>query len=197
MNVKYVNRIGSGRLLPVDNTTAGQVPHIVTPFSKVIKNFDLIIEIGYYWGGLTLWFNKNKKNTAKVIGYDITKQHLEVTDPTVDFRIGNCFDPDIKKEIFELVKNNQNCLIFCDGGNKKQEFIDYAPCLKTGDVIMVHDYYDDSQPEPYNSFPESEGWLYGCEVTHSDIKETIQNYNLNKFHYEDFRRCIIGSFVKE
>lgn len=197
MEVAYIDRPGSCRILPVDHTTAGQVPHSAIPFSQVVKEFDLIIEIGYYWGGLTLWFEKNKKEGAKVIGYDIDDSHREVFDKKMDYRIADCFDPDTKQEIIDLIQNSGKTLLFCDGGNKDREFIEYCGSIKDGDVIMIHDYWDDSQPEPYNSFPESEGWAYGYEARYSDIEESILTNNLEGYYYEDFRKCLIGSFIRK
>lgn len=184
-------------LLPVENTTAGQVPYIVVPFSKVLKDFDLIIEIGYYWGGLTFWFEKNKKSGAKVIGYDINDEIREVFDPSVDYRYGDCFSEQTINEITELVNNSGKTLIFCDGGFKEREFHLYSKIIKSGDVIMLHDYFDDRKPEPYNSFPESEGWRYSYESCYSNIQSAIEENSLEEYYYEEFRRCLIGSFVKK
>lgn len=184
-------------LLPVENTTAGQVPHIVVPFSKVLKDFDLIIEIGYHWGGLTLWFERNKKPGAKVIGFDINDEIREVTDPSVDYRYGDCFSEQTINEITELVNNSGKTLIFCDGGYKEREFQIYSKIIKSGDVIMLHDFYDDRKPEPYNSFPESEGWRYSHESCYSNIKDSIEENSLEEYYHEEFRRCLIGSFIKK
>jgi cephalosporin hydroxylase len=196
MEINYVDRPGSCRILPVENTTAGQVPHIVVPFLKIIKDFDLVIEIGYYWGGFTLWLHRNKKEGAKVIGYDISDINREVFDPSVDYRIGDCFDQKLIDEIKNLISTSGKSLIFCDGGSKEAEFNLYSNFLKKGDVIMLHDYYDDTKPEPYNSFPESDGWAYSYESQYSNIKKSVEENSLAPFYYEDFRRCIIGSFVK-
>jgi Cephalosporin hydroxylase len=202
MEIKYVDRPGSCRILPVGSTTAGQVPAVVVPFSEIIQDFDLIIELGYYWGGFTLWFNQNKKKGAKVIGYDITDLNREVIDPKeiadIEYRIGDCFDSNVIQEISNLISSSGKTLIFCDNGvNEKGKSFDlYAPLLKEGDVIMVHDYYDDTKMEPYNSFSESEGWAYNYEVKYTDIEKTIENYSLSEYNYEDFRKCLIGSFIK-
>lgn len=68
--------------------------------------------------------------------------------------------------------------------------------LNLGDVIMLHDYHDDEQPEPYNSFEESFGWEYPMESNFSSIKGEVIANNLEKFKYENFRKVLIGSFTK-
>lgn len=196
MELDYIDRPGSCRILRVENTTAGQVPHIIFPFQKIIKSFELIIEIGYYWGGFTLWLKRNSGENTKVIGYDISDAQREVFDPSVEYRIGDCFDTKVIEEIKNLISSSGKTLIFCDGGQKENEFNLYADFLKSGDVIMLHDYYDDEKIEPYNSFPESEGWIYSYESRFSNIKECIERNTLVPFFYEDFRRCLVGSFIK-
>tara|TARA_R110000765_G_scaffold55804_1_gene110460 strand:- start:229 stop:900 length:672 start_codon:yes stop_codon:yes gene_type:complete len=48
--------------------------------------------------------------------------------------------------------------IFCDGGDKVKEFNNYAPLLKSGDCIAVHDW--------------------GHEIDTHNIQETLDSYNL-------------------
>ena len=63
---------------------------------------------------------------------------------------------------FEHVKENMEELgdtfIFCDGGNKVQEFNMYAPLMRKGDRIAVHDW--------------------GLEIHYPPIRATAEQYNL-------------------
>ena len=56
----------------------------------------------------------------------------------------NCYHKDVfSDEVINHVKENISDLktfIFCDGGDKVKEFNTYAPLLKSGDSIAVHDW---------------------------------------------------------
>ena len=62
--------------------------------------------------------------------------------------------------------------MLCDNGEKKREFNIYAKYVKTGDVIMAHDYAYDR--EAYDKIQH--GW--GHEVWYADVKETAEKYRL-------------------
>lgn len=194
--VPYIDHPTSGRIGFVNGNNAGQTPLALYEFQKILPEFDIIIEIGYHRGGTTEWFHLHKREDAQLVAYDITNRHRTNTNPDIDFRLANCFGPALN-EIRELIQSDKRVMIFCDGGNKPHEFNTFSAFLKSNDVIFVHDYWDDTLPEPYNSFPESEGWLYGVECKYSEIKQSIQKYELDGFHYDDFRRVLIGSFIKK
>ena len=75
----------------------------------------------------------------------------------------NCYHQDVfSQETFDHVKENMeelgNTFIFCDGGNKIQEFHTYAPLLRQGDRIAVHDW--------------------GLEIGYNHIRRTCETYGL-------------------
>jgi hypothetical protein len=163
--------------------------------SKIIKDFDTIIEIGTYKGGLTYWFNLNKKDGAKVISYDI-KDFKNYKEYNIKFIIRNVFDEVSVSEIKNYIETGGKTLLFCDGGFKNQEFNTFSKFLKSGDHIMLHDFFDDTRPEPYASFEDSAGWCHKSESNYLGIINSVSENKLVKFMYEDFRRNIIGSFKK-
>lgn len=183
-----------GSVTYVDDLHVSQPIKALEELSHIIKSFDTIIEIGYYMGGLTYWFFKNKKETAQIISYDITDVNRIKYESDIKFITKDCFYAE--NEIEGFIKNPGRTLLFCDGGFKEKEFNTFCKYLKKDDVIMVHDYYDDEKPEKYNSFPESNGWIYPHESKFSSIKESINKNNLQKFKYEEFRKVLIGSFIK-
>ena len=65
------NIIQNGSVTYMDGIHISQPINALKELGSIIKSFDTIIEIGYYMGGLTYWFFKNKKETAKIISYDI------------------------------------------------------------------------------------------------------------------------------
>jgi hypothetical protein len=74
----------------------------------------------------------------------------------------NYFHQDVfGEQTFNHVQENIEqfkTFIFCDGGDKIKEFNTYAPLLKSGDCIAVHDW--------------------GHEIHLQSIQETINKYNL-------------------
>ena len=99
---------------------------------------DLIIELGTGCGGLSLFFSLhaltytfdtgNRAELRRLLPYDIR------------FIKGDVFDPMYFQEIKILCEEYEKVFLFCDGGNKLEEFKMYAPVLHGGQVIGVHDY---------------------------------------------------------
>jgi cephalosporin hydroxylase len=181
--------------LIVDGIIAAQLPKAGEIFGSIIKDFDTIIEIGYHRGAFSLWLKKNKSKKTKLICYDIYDTAREVFDTDIDFRVGDCFSEEIVNEIRELIQKSKKTLVLCDGGNKNREFMVYAPLIKSEDVIMLHDYHDDSLPETYESYT---GHIWGspAESNFSVISDTVKLLNLEKYKYDLFRSIIWGSFIK-
>lgn len=74
----------------------------------------------------------------------------------------NTYEADVfSQETYDHVMDNVQqfkTFIFCDGGDKAKEFNLYAPFLKSGDCIAVHDW--------------------GHEIFYEQIKDTCDRYNL-------------------
>jgi cephalosporin hydroxylase len=47
----------------------------------------------------------------------------------------------------EFLSNPGRVLLLCDGGDKERELRTFAPALKAGDFVMVHDYLGATEPE--------------------------------------------------
>ena len=186
--------------IPVENTYAGQLQGTDSVLKPILKNFDLIIELGYHWGGLTLWFEKNKKEGTKVIGYDITDTFREVPDSRgVDYRIGDVFTEKVQEEIKELIHQSKRALIFCDA-LKGVEFNIYSKIIRPNDVIMVHDFIDDDESEKedyYSKITHPKNWFAGPAINLNSIRDLIKEQNLYGYYYTKFRNVIIGSFIKK
>ena len=194
------NNIGRYAQFPtIDGIIIAQAIKSLDVLGKVVKQFDTIIEIGYCRGGLTQWFFNNKKIRGKVIGYDITdnwrsSQNYHFSDE-IEFNVCDCFSDFAVNKIQNQIKFGGKVLLFCDGGSKETEFNIFSKYLKEGDVVMIHDYFDDRVNEPYAS--DIEEWTSGPESFYNHIKNSILSENLEEYMYEDFRKCLIGSFVKK
>lgn len=183
------------QFLLVGGVIAAQVPNLGDAFLPVLGDFDTIIEIGYHRGALSRWLNQNKAAATTLVCYDIDDSNREVFDQGLDFRIGDCFSQSTMTEIQGLITNGGKTLVLCDGGEKNREFATYAPLIKSGDVIMCHDYYDETKPEVYQTFAGANWWsppessLYG-------VQDAVDAAGLVPYNYDSFRSVIWGAFTK-
>lgn len=174
---------------------SAQSQFVVDVFPKILKNFDLIIEIGTFTGAFTLWLSENKSDTCKIISYDITPDYCEVSDlKDTELRIGDCFDIEIMKEIRDMIQSSGRTLFLCDGGDKELEFRLYSKYLKKNDVIMLHDY-SHSEHE-YNMIKQRINWPTNSESHYKNIERYLGELGLSTFMYEDFKQVLWGSFIK-
>lgn len=61
--------------------------------------------------------------------------------PRVKVVWGDCYDPIVLLEVKEWIDNTNGCaLVWCDGTDKPREMKHYAPLLRSGDYLMLHDY---------------------------------------------------------
>jgi cephalosporin hydroxylase len=181
----------------VDGIIVAQSFSALDNLKKIILNFDTIIEIGYNRGGLTHWFNLNANKNTKIIAYDISDEYRNsnfLFDNSIDFNVSDCFSEKAINKIKKEIETGGKVLFFCDGGDKNKEFNLFAQYLKYGDIIMLHDYHDENYEEKYAIHVE--GWNSPYESSFNQIKNTIEIFNLSKYYYEDFRKSLIGSFIK-
>lgn len=182
------------RFLFVSGIEAAQTPRVIQSFSTVINNFDTIIEIGFHRGGFTLWLFNNKKESTKLVAYDIDLSNKQVDNPKIDFRYGDCFSEITLEEIKKLIYEGNKTLLLCDGGDKEREFNLYSQFLKRGDVIMCHDYAHSQ--EDFAEICSSRGWLSPSESHYINIAESVELNKLIPFEYNMFKSVFWGAFTK-
>jgi len=130
-------------------------------FERTFQEFkpDLIIELGTYLGALTHFLSLH----GKVWTIDNMNRKFKKYS-NVTYQIGDVFSSTIRDNIIQLIQNNKQVFFFCDNGNKIKEFQLYAPLLKKGDIIFVHDW--------------------GNEIITTDIYETILDEKLTPYLHE-------------
>jgi hypothetical protein len=181
--------------LIVDNVIAAQTPTIEEIFLKILHEFDNIIEIGFHRGGFSLWLYKNKKIETELFCFDITFNHKEVDNENINFILGDCFEENTKNKIKEIIQKKGKTLLLCDGGKKNEEFNTFSSYLKSGDVIMCHDYSENLND--YSELSEKINWPHPSESNYLQIKNFIELNNLQPFLYEEFKNVLWGSFIKK
>jgi hypothetical protein len=160
-----------------------------------IFEFDNIIEIGTYNGGLTSWLYDNKNPNAKVVSYDIdgTVNHTGRTD--IDFRVEDCFEKTTFNDIISYIKRPGRTLVVCDGGDKPKEFNTFSEYLKSGDVIIAHDY--SVSPEHWKFITDYWQWPYEYDTTYDSIKDSIIKNELEPYKDKEFNFYLWTSYIKK
>lgn len=188
--------------LNIEGLYAAQLPQTPDIFKPIIKDYQLIIEIGTNRGGFALWLYQNKKETTELISLEINPAEIKIpTNHPIHqhIHIQNALDPQYIIKIKEKIQNTGKTLILCDGGNKIDEFKTYSQILKPQDTIMLHDYADSpNEEENYKKAKERAkcDWPSGPESNLAAIQKTIKEQNLEKYKYQEFLDILWGSFQK-
>ena len=138
-------------------------------------NFEYIVEIGSQKGCLSTYFANFAGITEKCFfdTFEIypekdwqTREHegcghwfekLSEISPFINFYHNDIFTEESISHITDNLSQFKT-FIFCDGGDKINEFNTFAPLLKKDDCIAVHDW--------------------GHEICSQNIQQTINDYNL-------------------
>ena len=187
--------------------TMQQKPEIGDAFEKLLTEIKpkQILEIGTAGGGTTLliretldeiglketniksfdikehkWFPKMRKKNIEVITENIfSKSYKELEKP---------------KMVESFIKREGTTLILCDGGSKINEFNILSKFLKSGDIIMAHDYIDTKENFLKNYKNKIWNWR---EIGDEHIKNTCEKYNLKNYMKETFDKVVWVCKIKE
>jgi cephalosporin hydroxylase len=156
------------------------------------QSFKNVIELGTQRGGTSLFLNDlmNLYGGNNFVTFDRNK-----CDVGVNQVVGDILND---QKIIDLIKTNiqkeGKTLLFCDGGDKKCEFNKFAPFLKDGDFIMLHDYAHDK--EFFNREINRKVWFWH-EAQFDDIKESVKKYNLTSYNTAQMSAFVYGCFFKK
>jgi len=75
----------------------------------------------------------------------------------------------------DIINKSSKCLLLVDGGNKIDEFKYFAQFLRTGDIIMAHDYAPDGNYFNDNIFRKYWGFF---ELGDGHVDEVCKKYNI-------------------
>jgi len=129
--------------------TANQTPsafYVLEDFLTKKNDIKRILEIGTAEGGTTILFGLHAfKNNGETLTFDNQKVPEDSWKELakllgIELSNLNVFTEEGTNKIKEFVQRDGISLLFCDGGNKVQEFNTFAPFLKSNDIIMAHDY---------------------------------------------------------
>lgn len=160
-----------------------------------ISQFDNIIEIGTYNGGLTSWLYDNKNPNAMVVSYDIDGTINQTKRTDIDFRVEDCFAEKSFNEIISYIQRPGKTLVVCDGGDKPKEFNIFSEYLKSGDVIIAHDYSKDD--DYWNRVTNYWQWPYESDTNYDSIKDAVIKNGLEPYRNEEFNFYLWTSYIKK
>jgi len=185
----------------IENIVSAQTPKTLEVFEKIIKEFDLILEIGTYRGAFTMWLYNNKKEGAKFKTYEANKDFIEIPmekREEIDIMITNCFSKECLDDVINLINTHGRTLILCDGGDKNTEFKTFSQYIKPQDVIMLHDFTQNSQDSTeFDKYRELRNWPHWAESSYDAIEEAVKENELEGFLYDEFKSVFWGSFIKK
>ena len=156
------------------------------------QSFKNVIELGTQNGGTSLFLSDLMKlyGGGNFITFDVNKCGVDVNQVVGDF----FNDQDTINLVKTNIQKEGKTLLLCDGGDKSREFNAFSPFLKDGDFIMLHDYAHDDKF--FNEEVKGKIW-YWYEAQFSQIRESVEKYNLVPYNAAQMAVFVYGCFFKQ
>jgi hypothetical protein len=140
-----------------------------------------IVELGTGCGGLSVLFQMYAAaGGGAFVTYDravhATEARRLFARLGVDARQRDFDAPFTTAEIARLIQEPGVTLLVCDGPDKVAEVTRFAPYLKTGDLVMAHDYAESR--DVFDRTQHGRTWNY-CEITEADIAGVVAAHRLD------------------
>lgn len=181
--------------------TAMQHDNAFDTFEKLIRLIRpaRILEIGTAAGGLCLFLRQIlneiglESTPIKTFDiYDCTTHRVLERENNLEVIYDNLFCQNyLSLEKPELIKDYIQSegltLVLCDGGNKITEFNTISPLIKSGDIIMAHDYAPNI--DYFKEKIMNRVWCW-MEIQDSDIQNACDINSLDPFMAEEFAEVV-------
>lgn len=147
-----------------------------------------VLEIGTADGGLTILL-RNLLDEAGLKATDLwtcdpaVKERPHLMHPGIMYYAVDALNSTVLE--YHVKYAEGPALVLCDGGNKPAEFNKYAAFLRSGDVIMAHDYAPDHKYFYDQMHGKHWNWW---EIQDSEIAEASERYQLAPFMQDEFQR---------
>jgi len=168
----------------------GQRREAFVVLGEIIEDYqpELIVEIGYWNGGLSLFLSDLE--VCPVYSFDINKDRVSNKPENLNFLIRDCWSQETKDFIHALSENKKT-LWLIDGGDKQKEFNFYCDIVKANEIIMTHDFAPDL--EGANYLKQNNIWYWW--------ESKLEGLDLTNFRkHDDFesiwKSTVWGAFVK-
>ena len=149
------------------------------------ENIVRVLEIGTATGGFIRAVRD--LTNAEIITYDVieTKYKSVLEENNITVNVKSVFED--YDSVEDYISAEGQVLVLCDGGNKIKEFEVFSRLLKSGDIIMAHDYsYDE---DLYRAYIRENVWRW-CEIKFKDIALPVELNNLQPLMTEEFQEAV-------
>lgn len=167
-----------------------------------------ILEIGTAIGGFTQFLriatNELGMQNTIIRSYDIDRKpwYEDMLIAGIDVRVTNIFVHNadntawetVTSDVIDFIREDGVCMVLCDGGNKPSEFNVLSQFLKTGDLIMAHDYAPNK--EYFDTHMKGKIWNWH-EIKDQDINSAIANNSLSPYLYNEMLEVAWACYRKE
>lgn len=120
----------------------------ISKIQDIIRGFDpvMVVELGTRYGGFTSFIIESTSDKVKIYTFDITHHEFRNFPKRVKFTcedIASSPSPTITK----LLETKSRKILYCDNGFAIKEVRMYAPLLRDGDMLGVHDWNKEIRQE--------------------------------------------------
>ena len=131
---------------------------VIDDIMRENPQIEKVVEIGTGGGALSVVLALHAvQRDTQLLTFDIqTRGHKSKVDKVFE-KLGVQF---VEEDVFDNVERIQKHIgdrptfLFCDGGNKYEEFKTFAPLLPSGSIIAAHDYGDELLPKQMASITD-------------------------------------------
>lgn len=202
--IKPVNLDNNDGLSMIDGHAAQQHHNAYSVFYNLLSTTrpSTILEIGTALGGFTAFLAiacKELEINTTIRTYDIYEKpwYSGLTQRGVDVRIQNIFfseNGSVAEDVIGFINNPGMCLVLCDGGHKITEFNILSKYIKSGDIIMAHDYAPNK--DYFNMYTKGRIWNWH-EIEEEDISQAISQNGLRPYKYEEMLNVAWACYIKD
>jgi len=149
------------------------------------ENIVRVLEIGTATGGFIRAVRD--LTNAEIITYDVieTKHKATLEENNISVNVQSVFED--YDTVEDYISGKGQTLVLCDGGNKIKEFEVFSRILKSGDIIMAHDYSRDENL--YQAYIKNHVWRW-CEIQYKDIALPVADNNLEPYMTDEFQEAV-------
>jgi len=167
-----------------------QNSYVADVFRALFRTFKpvKVLEIGTADGGLTILL-RDLLDEARLKATDLwtcdpsVRERPHLVHPGIMYYAVDALNSTVLE--YHVKYAEGPALVLCDGGNKPAEFNKYAKFLRSGDVIMAHDYAPDH--DTFKNVMQNQHWNW-WEINDNDIATVCQTHDLVPFMQEEFQR---------
>lgn len=176
----HIYKISSGGVWPLNIPVTQSWIDIGAVLTAIrVYEIKTFVEIGVHRGGLAslLMLRAKYDSNFHYFGIDVSPQWFEekfikiYADCTSKIIVEDVFSEKGRRFISEAIHNSLGpALLYCDGGNKPKEILEFCQSLRDDDIILVHDYGNevfDSDLEKVNvkwMHPLKDSWLLESNI---------------------------------